>query len=217
MIQRYFNITDIPYLNENKDRIVETVNYDLRSYMNSMPDTEKLKYHKLLTTDFIKMFYIPVKYTFGVEGLPARNINELFNFSVDSVEQNQDNGRGLRAKEIEQAVDMKYYPYYERDYFSKTLQLLISHIHSSWVIFYKKGAIVHPHSHDNTTILTHVLLEDIPNGEFVIDVEGEKKIIKNKGDYFIFCGGNTHSAAFSGQRAKFVTFSIELKNINKKE
>jgi quercetin dioxygenase-like cupin family protein len=214
-MKNFFDIAEIPYLNKYKEEILNSVEDDLHSYMHSMPSTERMKFYKILTTEFVKMYYIPIKYTIGVDGLPKRNINEVFNFSVDSVEQNQSNGYGIKAKEIEQAIDMEYYPYYEHNYFSKTTSLLLPHIHSSWVIFYKKGAVIHPHSHDDTTILTHILIEDITKGEFIVDVAGEKRSVKKRGDYFIFCGGNTHSAEFTGNRAKFITFSIELKDIDK--
>lgn len=211
-MKNYFNLSEIPSIAKIKNKLIEYANEDIRQYLKELPITEKTKLDVIRDKDFIKMYYVPIRYT-QAKGLPERNMDEVFNISVDSVEQNHENGSGLRAREIEELVDMNYYSV-TTPFFQNTLSLIPTFAHSSWIIFYKQGAIVHPHDHDDTTILTHILLEDITEGEFVVDVKGEKKVLTKKGDFFIFCGGNTHSALFTGQEAKFITISIEYNNIN---
>jgi len=211
-MKNYFDLSEIPSITKNKDKLVEYANKDIQQYLKELPSTEKTKLDIILDKDFIKMYYVAIRYT-QAKGLPERDMDEIFNISVDSVEQNHENGSGLRAKEIQELVDMNYYPI-TTPFFENTLSLIPSFAHSSWIIFYKQGAIVHPHDHDDTTILIHILLEDITDGEFIIDVKGEKKTLTKKGEFFIFCGGNTHSALFTGHEAKFITISIEHNNIN---
>ena len=211
-MKNFFDIKEISNISCSLLDLIETCLVDLKEYFKLIPPTEENKLKSILSTDIIRMYYIPIRYSQG-EGLPERDLDEVFNLSVDSVEENHENGTGLKAKEIESLVDMNYY-YCPTLFFSNTLSLLSSKIHSSWIIFYKNGAIVHPHDHDDTTILVHILLNDIENGEFVIKVKEDEKRINKKGDYFIFCGGNTHQASFSGNEAIFLTFAIEYKDIN---
>lgn len=212
-MKNYFDISEIPSIANIKTKLIQCAVNDISQYINALPTTEKRKLDAILERDFIKMYYVPIKYS-QANGTSEQNLNELFNISVDSVEQNYADGSGLRAKEIEEQIDMKYYSV-PIPFFQNTLDLIPSFAHSSWIIFYKQGAVVQPHSHDDTTILIHILLEDILNGEYVIDVKGEKKALNKKGDFFIFCGGNTHSVVFTGIEAKFLAIAVEYNNLNK--
>ena len=61
--------------------------------------------------------------------------------------------------------------------------------------------------------MVHVLLEDIKNGDFVIDVNGETKKINKQGEYFIFNGILPHGASLTGDSAKFLSFAMNTEDL----
>jgi hypothetical protein len=85
-------------------------------------------------------------------------------------------------------------------------------LRTGWVFFYKNGALVEEKDgHGHTTIMIHFLLEDI-EGNFVVHVNGEEKILNKKGDYCIFNGIHPHGANFLGKEAKFLTFAANIQD-----
>lgn len=208
-MKNYFEISEIPNLKIDKDKLVEQANVDFRNFARDLPLTQKTKRLAILVNVFVKMYLMAIKFTES-KNLPKRDPQELFNFTVDTEEENQENGHGLKAEQIAKIIELcsDYQPI-KTSCFDGTLDLIPSAVHSAWYVFYKHGAVVRPWTHNHSTIITHILLEDIVDGEFTIVVNGEEKRISKKGEYFSFSANSIYEMTFTGQKAMFLTFSVE--------
>lgn len=217
-MKNFISIENNSILSSIKETLVTITNLELSEFLQQMSSVQHNVHKQILFSSFVKMYSIPLRYTNNKLTIPgtfqAKDTDKVFTFRVESPEQNHNNGKGFKVKEIESTVDTKVYPS-EKLFFSQTTSLIPKSAHTAWIMFYKKHATVLPHSHDDTTILAHFLLSDVLDGEFVITIGGEERKMCKAGDYFIFCGEREHSAVVTGRHAKFVVFAIEKEDFFK--
>lgn len=211
-MKNFLDINQIPGLASSKDALIHNANVDLSEFMHKMPIEQKVKYNNIVAADFIKMYSIPVKYS--QDNCPCNGpIKELFNFTVDGPEQNYNLGTGPFAEQIK-TIAGDLYEHHHLPFFRNLLNIIPEQLKVAWIFFYTQGAsVTEAHGHGHTTIMVHVLLEDIKNGEFVIDVNGETRKISKQGEYFIFNGILPHGATLTGDDAKFLSFAMNSEDL----
>jgi hypothetical protein len=210
-MKNFIDINEVPWLLNVKSNLIEAALEDLSDFFLKLPPEQKTKYNKIQQTDFIKMYAVPIYFDQKVHCPCSGSNNELFNFTVDGPEQNYEGGNGIKAKEIDEIVG-PLFPSQDKSLFRKTTNLFPDQLRTGWVFFYKNGALVEEKDgHGHTTIMIHFLLEDI-EGNFVVHVNGEEKILNKKGDYCIFNGIHPHGANFLGKEAKFLTFAANIQD-----
>lgn len=211
-MKNFYDIQEFPIFSIKLEDLLTTVNQELKYYLNNTPNTERLKYITIIKTPFIKMYSILINHNHNIF-VGKEDKNELFNVCIDTPEQNYNNGNdGLMVEEIRKCFDMTYYPYHTLPYFIKTRENIPQSTITSWILLYKKGAIVKPHRHNDNIVLIHFLLEDIKDGTFEITVNNETRLLSKKGEYFIFCGSSEHSAQLTGNKAQFFVTTIDINN-----
>lgn len=211
-MKNFLDITQVPNLAYVKEALIQSANADLSEFMHKMPAEQRAKYNNIVAADFIKMYSIPVKYS--EDNCPCNGpIKEIFNFTVDGPEQNYNLGTGPFAKQI-QAIAGDLYEHYHLPFFRNLLDIIPEQLKVAWLFFYTKGAsVTEAQGHGHTTIMVHLLLEDINNGDFIIDVNGETKKINKQGEYFIFNGIFPHGASLTGDDAKFLSFAMNAEDL----
>lgn len=214
-MKNYININEIPELASVKEQLIEAAVKDLSYYFANLPDEQKIKYDKIQAADFIKMYSVPIKYDEEVDCPCSGNKIELFNFTADGPEQSYNNGSGPQVSDIDNLIGDPV-SHYNLPFFSNVLMLIPEKLRAAWIFFYKKGAtVIEDEGHGHDTILLHLLLEDIDNGEFVTIIKNEARQFTKKGDYFIFDGIVPHRAYFTGDTAAFLVFAANNKDIIK--
>jgi hypothetical protein len=116
------------------------------------------------------------------------------------------------AQQIENIVG-ELYDHRDLPCFRNVLNLIPKQLLVAWYFFYKHGAIVDDLGHDHTTIMVHLLLEDIQDGDFIMQVNGEQRIFNKRGEYFIFDGTLSHHCRVTGKEAKFLSFAMNAEDL----
>lgn len=210
MIKNYYNFDDFGWLTRfSLTKTLVDANGNYTSFLNNLPETEKSKLKTVREASIIKMYSVLLKTDLNTPAGEEQPL-EFFNINIDTPEDNYNNGEGKLVKEIQAIFDMNYYDYRNYSKYFKETLLNIDYpfISTAWIMSYKRDAIVSPHTHNDELLFAHILLEDISEGEFEIQVNREIKTLNKAGDYFIFPGQLEHSARFSGNNCSFLSFSI---------
>ena len=214
-MENFIDISKVPCLFKIKDDLVDLTTKDLSHFLEKMPIEQNIKYNKILNTSFIKMYSIPIKYGEDIDCPCKGDMNEIFNFTVDNPEYNYNLGNGPMAEQIKKIMG-NLHKNYNLNFFNNLLSIIPKWLAVGWIFFYKKGALVNEdEGHGHTTILVHFLLDDIEDGDFVVNVNNEEKKLNKRGDYFIFNGILPHGAYLTGDKATFLTFAMNEEDLFK--
>lgn len=212
VLKNYYQFDDFQWLTRfSKEKTVLDASLEFNSFLKNLPKTEKNKLSIAKDSSLIKMYSVLLKTDLNLPAGEEQPL-EFFNINVDTPEDNYNNGSGKLVAEIQSIFDMKYYDYRDlHSFFKNTLDNInYSPISTAWIMSYKRGAVVSPHTHNDELLFAHILLNDICDGYFEINVNGEIKLLKLKGEFFIFPGQLEHSASFSGVGCDFLSFSISI-------
>lgn len=212
-MSNFIDISKVPELLEKKNILIESALLDLKYFLKNLPPEQEIKYNKILQADFIKMYSIPLKYDQLVECPCSGDLIEIFNFTADGPELNYNGGTGRYAQDIKDLLG-PLHPHHHLSLFSNTIKNIPECLRTSWIFFYKQGAtVIENEGHGHEAILLHFLLEDIPDGYFSVNVNGEERKISQKGEHFIFNGIVPHGAEFNGSSAVFLVFAMNKEDL----
>jgi hypothetical protein len=205
----FLSIETFPNLVQIKDELVQAACKDYYDFLQNLPIEQHTKYNKILQTDYIKMYSLPFMYSSVKKCGCTGYKEELFNFILDGPEQNY----ALKTAEMQQIAG-KMHVYSDAAFFANTLKILPTWLSVAWIFCFKQGALVlEDEGHGHDAVMIHFLLEDIEDGDFIVSVDREEKLLSKKGDYFIFNGILPHRASLTGQNARFVSFAMNPKDL----
>ena len=212
-MKNFYSFEDFSELNIDVSQLSSNASIEFKKFLANLPQTEGKKLKIIEKYSFIKMYSIVLKTDLNLPAGEEQPL-EFFNINVDTPEDNYNNGNGKLVKMIESVYDMNYYDYKNlSSFFYNTLNSL-NHlkISTAWIMSYKNKATVSPHTHNDSLLFAHILLDDIQEGFFEINVQNEIKTLSKRGEYFIFPGKLEHSARFNGNSCSFISFSIAHDN-----
>lgn len=219
MIKNFYSILDTTIFTlELKEKLINLALTDFKNYLNNLPPSEQVKYD-LFKKYKIFMSTLMLKYS-SFKVYEGDTEKDLFNFYFDLPTSKKYCNNNLIRKYLTNTPlriinDLRYCA----KFFENTLNLLNSllgdNLHSCYYMLYHNGCEVLPHAHSPGIRTIHILLEDIHEGEFIVGVGDEERVITKKSQNFIFDPDVTHYAKFNGHCANFLAINIPTEAFKK--
>jgi hypothetical protein len=206
-MRNFIELSEIPSFNLDLNNFIEWVNVDYNEYLQKLPLTENVKLKTIKEENQIKIYTTLINQNQKIKTEPDAP-EELFNICVDvfdSISQNPD---------FLNLVDPNYYYYNYLPLFTNIKLLIPSTTISSWVFTFKKDASLQSYKFEDSVLIS-ILLNDI-DGNFTVKVNGEQKVLKQRGDYFIYKGDSELDISNSSSEARFYVATMDSINVDYK-
>jgi len=219
MKKNYYNSNDLKFLNTLiSDVFISHAYAEYLNMLKSLTHIQQQKFNLITNNDSIKYFLTFIDYHPDIISTPPYNLYDIhcsdfnkYDGENNDITPNRSAGdveRDLLITKINDLVETNTCP----SLFTNTVQYLkniqIDYAAAGYIHYYP-NAQIKTHHHNPDTMMLHVLLHDVNGGSLNVHVNGEHRLLSEKGDLMCFETMNDHGALYTGKE-ELITFSMGL-------